>query len=692
MLRLGDEFVPFEVSSNCSDTFYDAVNQKICTVRSNGAMGISAKGFNKSEQISFRIRDAGPISTLNFSTDGRIASIHRGRNAVHFVFLEEDGADRSEKVNDYKLSMDSADFKIIGLYWINDKQIAYVTDQGLCLYQLNTSKKSLKLIKNIWFNPSWCVCYAPSQLLLCASGVTSGRLHPFLIQNGVIHKLSPFEADFGCSRSKPRLCERDVTVASIYNKLYVLVLKAGSEAKTVERVNLYLMNNDASVPPKLAHSLRLPNLQEPVGVHVIDNVVIVHHQESVKSFLFDIRVGEPSVEVDPLTSTTMTISPNLRSVYDSDRVEIYTQTWAICPPNFIVDIRFGVFMNVQLVCEKAANFIDDHIRLLNFIANRFNSADIFLETLKNLLFKKELSTKTAAEIFGRIVKQPGTAHITLRDSNFKYRLVTIPFDPLRVDYSLIVRSVLVPLKETEGMDMKFLASLALELIRVLRQANIPLQDEYIAELLIHALVDAGEIPKLKQLLQYRVIDDSKALAFELGRLGKQMPEFSQIAVDILRRHEKLEQIAEIRMEQGRVIEALRCLRDSPIDRALCLRLLKAAWQSDSRQVKYTIYTALRDVRKLPFFDAAAADEQFDRYAREFRALFNVEEVEEAERRFRLAEISGPHSSTAPSASGVSVDDSRRGSLDESLDTESVYSDFDQNVDASGAAPGGGPPQ
>ncbi|KAI6223605.1 Mic1 domain-containing protein [Aphelenchoides fujianensis] len=665
MLRLGDEFVPFEVSSNCSDTFYDAVNQKICTVRSNGAMGISAKGFNKSEQISFRIRDAGPISTLNFSTDGRIASIHRGRNAVHFVFLEEGAADRSEKVNDYKLSTDSADFKIIGLYWINDKQIAYVTDQGLCLYQLNTSKKSLKLIKNIWFNPSWCVCYAPSQLLLCASGVTSGRLHPFLIQNGVIHKLSPFEADFGCSRSKPRLCERDVTVASIYNKLYVLVLKAGSEAKTVERVNLYLMNNDASVPPKLAHSLRLPNLQEPVGVHVIDNVVIVHHQ----------------------------VLPNLRSVYDSDRVEIYTQTWAICPPNFIVDIRFGVFMNVQLVCEKAANFIEDHIRLLNFIANRFNSADIFLETLKNLLFKKELNTKTAAEIFGRIVRQPGTAHITLRDSNFKYRLVTIPFDPLRVDYSLIVRSVLVPLKETEGMDMKFLASLALELIRVLRQANIPLQDEYIAELLIHALVDAGEIPKLKQLLQYRVIDDSKGSRLRTWVVsGSRCPSSAKSPSTSCRRHEKLEQIAEIRMEQGRVIEALRCLRDSPIDRAFCLRLLKAAWQSESRQVKYTIYTALRDVRKLPFFDAAAADEQFDRYAREFRALFNVEEVEEAERRFRLAEISGPHSSTAPSASGVSVDDSRRGSLDESLDTESVYSDFDQNVDASGVAPGGGPPQ
>ncbi|KAI6236611.1 hypothetical protein M3Y95_00176100 [Aphelenchoides besseyi] len=686
MLRLGDEYVAFEVSSHFSDVFYDDANQKICTVRSNGAMGITAKGFNKEDVTSFRIRDGGKINILNFSTDGRIASIHRVKNAVHFVFLEDGDSKLDNNVSDYKLCTDTTDFKILSLQWINDKQIVYITDQGIRLYQLNPSKKSLKLIKSVCFECSWCVYYSPSQLLLCASGVTSGVLNPFIIQNGVIHKLSRFEADFGCSRWKPRLTEGDVTVASIYGKLYILVLKTGTEEKTVERVNLYLMNNDASVPPKLAHSLLLPNLQGAVGVHIIDNVVVIHHKESVKSFIFDTGLAQPSIEIHPLTVATMTISPNLRTVYDSDEIEIYTKSWAVFSPNLIIDARFGVFMRVQLAAEQAAKFIDDNLLLLDFIANRANSADLFLETMRDLLFRKKLTIRRAAEIFNRIIKIPGTVHITTRDPNFKYRLVSIPFSSLRVDYLQVVHSVLFPLKEAVGMDMKFLASLTLELISVLQQAQIPLQDAYIAELIVHALIEAGQISKLKQLMQYQVIDDSKALAFELCRLGKQMPEFSQIAVDMLRRDAKLEQIAELRLEQGRVVEAMRCLRDTPIDRSLCLRLLKAAWKAESRQVKYTVYTALRDIRKLPFFDNSVSDEQFDQYARNFRALFNLEEVEEAERRFRLAEITGTHSTISTSASAVSMNDSRRASLDESLDTTSVHS---EELDMT-AAPGNGP--
>ncbi|KAI6213951.1 hypothetical protein M3Y94_00212000 [Aphelenchoides besseyi] len=651
-------------------------NGKICTVRSNGAMGITAKGFNKEDVTSFRIRDGGKINILNFSTDGRIASIHRVKNAVHFVFLEDGDSKLDNNVSDYKLCTDTTDFKILSLQWINDKQIVYITDQGIRLYQLNPSKKSLKLIKSVCFECSWCVYYSPSQLLLCASGVTSGVLNPFIIQNGVIHKLSRFEADFGCSRWKPRLTEGDVTVASIYGKLYILVLKTGTEEKTVERVNLYLMNNDASVPPKLAHSLLLPNLQGAVGVHIIDNVVVIHHKESVKSFIFDTGLAQPSIEIHPLTVATMTISPNLRTVYDSDEIEIYTKSWAVFSPNLIIDARFGVFMRVQLAAEQAAKFIDDNLLLLDFIANRANSADLFLETMRDLLFRKKLTIRRAAEIFNRIIKIPGTVHITTRDPNFKYRLVSIPFSSLRVDYLQVVHSVLFPLKEAVGMDMKFLASLTLELISVLQQAQIPLQDAYIAELIVHALIEAGQISKLKQLMQYQVIDDSKAL----------MPEFSQIAVDMLRRDAKLEQIAELRLEQGRVVEAMRCLRDTPIDRSLCLRLLKAAWKAESRQVKYTVYTALRDIRKLPFFDNSVSDEQFDQYARNFRALFNLEEVEEAERRFRLAEITGTHSTISTSASAVSMNDSRRASLDESLDTTSVHS---EELDMT-AAPGNGP--
>jgi hypothetical protein len=52
-------------------------------------------------------------------------------------------------------------------------------------------------------------------------------------------------------------------------------LKYSKTEAGVDRINLYLLNNDAGEPPKLAHSLLLQP-KGMVGVHVIDNVVVAH--------------------------------------------------------------------------------------------------------------------------------------------------------------------------------------------------------------------------------------------------------------------------------------------------------------------------------------------------------------------------------------------------------------------------------
>lgn len=94
----------------------------------------------------------------------------------------------------------------------------------------------------------------------------------------------------------------------------------------------------------------------------------------------------------------------------------------------------------------------------------------------------------------------------------KFRLIVEPFQPLRIDYNSIVQFVLFTLKEENpGMDMHFLAAITLEFLLVLRQTDTPLDLDLLSELLLHSLIEAGEFSKLKQLLQYRVLDDSKLL-------------------------------------------------------------------------------------------------------------------------------------------------------------------------------------
>jgi hypothetical protein len=171
--------------------------------------------------------------------------------------------------------------------------------------------------------------------------------------------------------------------------------------------------------------------------------------------------------------------------------------------------------------------------------------------------------------------------------------------------------------------------------------------------------------------------------------------FEQIAVDILHRQGKLNKIAEHRLTQGRPVDAIRCLKDQQIELPLCVSILEAAWATDSRQTKYTVYTILKDVRKLSFFETHGEFfiqsfinkdtevkcghlvDQLERYTREFKQLFNEEELQEAERRFRLAAIGG----SSTSISGMNS--SRRDSLDldESHECSSLHSEepLDMNV-------------
>jgi len=143
-------------------------------------------------------------------------------------------------------------------------------------------------------------------------------------------------------------------------------------------------------------------------------------------------------------------------------------------------------------------------------------------------------------------------------------------------------------------------------------------------------------------LQYRVIDDSKFLAYELITLGKEHPSLHQMALDMLSRRGNGEQIAEVLISQGKVVEALRSLNDqSLIDKGLCLKLLEATWRTENRQLKYAVYTHLRNTKKSPYLEESS--EEFKHFVLDFKELFHKDEIEEAESRFKLARISSVRS-------------------------------------------------
>uniref|UniRef100_A0A915LKK7 Mic1 domain-containing protein n=1 Tax=Meloidogyne javanica TaxID=6303 RepID=A0A915LKK7_MELJA len=183
-------------------------------------------------------------------------------------------------------------------------------------------------------------------------------------------------------------------------------------------------------------------------------------------------------------------------------------------------------------------------------------------------------------------------------------------------------------------------------------------NHYLPELLLKIVADAKMWTCLQQLLQYRVIDDSKFLAFELISLSDECPSLYQIALDMFNRRGNTDQISEALLCRGHVIDALRfttanggggfreggttiCNEGSGSQRLdkICLKLLNSAWiRPNDRPLRYTIYSYLQTNGKLKSL-AESDDADFERFSRDFHSLYSSEELKEAETSFRLARLS-----------------------------------------------------
>uniref|UniRef100_A0A8R1HVH7 Regulator of MON1-CCZ1 complex N-terminal domain-containing protein n=1 Tax=Caenorhabditis japonica TaxID=281687 RepID=A0A8R1HVH7_CAEJA len=94
MLELGATFIPFEPDRSAHDgnitrNFFDCSSQRICTMRNNGALGLTSKSLKCEKIINIRTKDRGEPSTVKFSPDGRLCAMQRATNSADVIFLEK---------------------------------------------------------------------------------------------------------------------------------------------------------------------------------------------------------------------------------------------------------------------------------------------------------------------------------------------------------------------------------------------------------------------------------------------------------------------------------------------------------------------------------------------------------------------------------------------------------------------------
>ena len=96
---------------------------------------------------------------------------------------------------------------------------------------------------------------------------------------------------------------------------------------------------------------------------IIDNLIIVHHPASKKSFLFDIHlVGEvvevltrhrPFLEALPVEPfklpTAVPVKTNAADAMETV-CDLYSQSCVIFPPDVVLDAKLGCFWYVVIIC------------------------------------------------------------------------------------------------------------------------------------------------------------------------------------------------------------------------------------------------------------------------------------------------------------------------------------------------------
>ncbi|KAM5222117.1 regulator of MON1-CCZ1 complex isoform 3-T3 [Ctenodactylus gundi] len=501
-LELCERPVQFEKANPVNCVFFDEANKQVFAVRSGGATGVVVKGPDDRNPISFRMDDKGEVKCIKFSLENKILAVQRTSKTV---VLPE--------------------------------------------------KRSLKLLKSHNINVNWYMYCPESAVILLSTTVLENVLQPFYFRAGTMTKLPKFEIELPAApkSTKPSLSERDIAMATIYGQLYVLFLRHHSRTSnsTGAEVVLYHLPREGSC--KKVHILKL-NRTGKFALNVVDNLVVVHHQDTETSVIFDIKLrGEfdgtvtfhhpvlPARSIQPYQIPLA--GPAAVTSQSPVPCKLYSSSWIVFQPDIIISASQGYLWNLQVKLEPIVNLLPDKGRLMDFLLQRKECKMVILSVCSQMLSESDrVALPVVATVFDKLnheykkyldAEQSYTVAVEAGQSRSNPPLKRPMRTQAVVDQSDLYTHVLSPFTENKEMPHKFVIAVLMEYIRSLNQFQITVQ-HYLHELVIKTLVQHNLFYMLHQFLQYHVLSDSKPLACLLLSLESFYPPAHQLSLDMLK--------------------------------------------------------------------------------------------------------------------------------------------------------------
>ncbi|CAH0584557.1 unnamed protein product [Chrysodeixis includens] len=398
-LALSDQPKRFDADSPVTNVFFDDSNGQVFTVRSGGVTGVTVNGMEESKSTSFRMEDRGPIISIKFSPDLKILAIqrnHDNQNAtVEFVNFNNLTPTNVE----YSHTCKWKNAKILGFVWPKVNEIAFITDHGIELLQVLPEKKQLKSLKNTTFSCAWFSWCSQSNIVLLA-GNNGVLLQPFSLNNSTITKLQKLELDM----TKP-VVERDVFILRLCDATWCAVFRHGQSAAVSAPgpTEVWLMPITGPSGYHYTHVLKT-GLVGRFAVNVVDDLIVVHHQSSRTSQLFDI------MEDSKPENNTMIHIPAVPGVsMKPARVgellcPMYSDTWVVFQPDYIIDARLGCLWRVKLIPSGLAHSVpkDEIAKIVAVLLRRTDGKDTIYRIVNQLVTEAGTYLVPLSDVFDEI--------------------------------------------------------------------------------------------------------------------------------------------------------------------------------------------------------------------------------------------------------------------------------------------------
>merc|ERR1719447_2524346 len=530
--------------------------------------------------------DHGPVISIKLNPTNHVLSVQRSKTQVDFLNVA------SPEI-EYSQAAKARGCNILGFLWTSPTEIVFVTDLGVELYSVTPEKRHIKYLRSSSFPTSWFVSCPRESFLATAPTTEATSLQVWALRSGSCYKLGSVESEVVVK-------EREAAMLRVYNQSY-LALSIGEE---VREVRLHKLGPDSVT---WSYTLVLQPGPGPLGLQVVDNLVLLHSQAEGRSRIYDLQLvaKEPAVEVEGPAQLYPSLPATAICRQDSGHSQPlpYSPSWVVFRPNVLVDARTGHMWRVILRLEGAHG---DPLTTAKLLLHRESGKTPLLRSW----LPSTLPLNTLAQILDQVVAALGK-HLTQAK----------PPPPVVLDQPDLFTHLFQGQEEVVGVDR--LQAVLLELLLCLNKHQVPPR-QFLHELLINLSVKSGKFYQLHQILQYGVIGDSKQIACLLLSLEAAYSPAKQLALDMMARlGTATEEMIEIFLAEGRLVSALQLVRaNSLVDTVSARKFLEAADKTGDKRIFFTVFSFFEE-RNLRMRGSGkfSRGEQCDPYVQKFKTMF-----------------------------------------------------------------------